>query len=62
MNRCRQYFNKPAFDKLLPDPLPAPHQRPYTLLVDLDGMFVASSWDVRLSLLFSRCLSTDSLH
>ncbi|GHJ88706.1 hypothetical protein NliqN6_5108 [Naganishia liquefaciens] len=39
------YFNKPAFDKLLPDPLPAPHQRPYTLLVDLDGMLVASSWD-----------------
>lgn len=39
------YFNKPAFEKLLPDPLPAPHQRPYTLLIDLDGFLVHSSWD-----------------
>jgi len=39
------YFNKPAFEKLLPDPLPAPHQRPYTLLIDLEGFLVHSSWD-----------------
>lgn len=38
-------FSKPAFDVLLPDPLPPPHQRPYTLLVDLDDMLVHSSWD-----------------
>ncbi len=44
-----QYFNKPAFEKLLPDPLPAPHQRPYTLLIDLDGFLVHSSWDVSVS-------------
>jgi hypothetical protein len=44
-----QYFNKPAFKTLLPDPLPAPHQRPYTLLVDLEGMLVTSTWDVSCS-------------
>ncbi|ORX35097.1 hypothetical protein BD324DRAFT_582622 [Kockovaella imperatae] len=38
-------FNKPAFKTLLPDPLPPPHQRPYTLLVDLEGMLVSSTWD-----------------
>ncbi|KAL1407278.1 mitochondrial inner membrane protein required for protein import [Vanrija albida] len=38
-------FSKPAFTQLLPDPLPPPHQRPYTLLVDLDGLLVHSSWD-----------------
>jgi len=41
-----QTFNKPAFEKLLPDPLPAPHQRPYTLLIDLEDMLVHSAWDV----------------
>lgn len=41
-----QYFNKPAFSKLLPDPLPPPHQRPYTLLIDLEGFLTHSSWDV----------------
>lgn len=39
------YFNKPAFDKLLPDPLPPPHQRPYTLCIDLDDLLVSSTWD-----------------
>ncbi|WVQ82805.1 hypothetical protein IAT38_004937 [Cryptococcus sp. DSM 104549] len=39
------YFNKPAFSSLLPDPLPPPHQRPYTLLIDLEGLLVHSSWD-----------------
>jgi import inner membrane translocase subunit TIM50 len=39
------YFSKPAFKLLLPDPLPPPHQRPYTLLVDLEDMLVHSSWD-----------------
>ncbi|ORY26471.1 HAD-like domain-containing protein [Naematelia encephala] len=38
-------FNKPAFKTLLPDPLPPPHQRKYTLLVDLEGMLVSSTWD-----------------
>ncbi|OAV94656.1 hypothetical protein PTTG_05142 [Puccinia triticina 1-1 BBBD Race 1] len=39
------YFNKPAWNPLLPAPLPEPHGRPYTLLVDLDDLLVHSSWD-----------------
>lgn len=39
------YFSKPAFKHLLPDPLPPPHQRPYTLLVDLEDLLVHSEWD-----------------
>ncbi|OXB39670.1 mitochondrial import inner membrane translocase subunit TIM50 [Cryptococcus neoformans] len=39
------FFNKPAFQTLLPDPLPPPHQRPYTLCIDLEGLLVHSSWD-----------------
>ncbi|BEI83532.1 hypothetical protein CcaverHIS002_0401360 [Cutaneotrichosporon cavernicola] len=38
-------FSKPAFTKLLPDPLPPPHQRPYTLLVDIEDLLVHSTWD-----------------
>ena len=48
-DRFTQTFNKPAFDKLLPDPLPAPHQRPYTLLIDLEDMLVHSAWDVSIT-------------
>ncbi|KAH9819595.1 HAD-like domain-containing protein [Melampsora americana] len=39
------YFNKPAWNPILPPPLPEPHGRPYTLLVDLDDMLVHSGWD-----------------
>ncbi|KAH9445200.1 hypothetical protein MJO28_005386 [Puccinia striiformis f. sp. tritici] len=39
------YFNKPAWNPLLPAPLPEPHGRPYTLLIDLDDLLVHSSWD-----------------
>ncbi|TXT13146.1 hypothetical protein VHUM_01547 [Vanrija humicola] len=38
-------LTKPAFKKLLPDPLPPAYQHPYTLLVDLDGLLVRSQWD-----------------
>jgi hypothetical protein len=57
----KQYFNKPAFDKLLPDPLPAPHQRPYTLLIDLEGFLVHSSWDVSSCLFFPSCTALTTL-
>ncbi|KAM0792701.1 hypothetical protein ACM66B_002481 [Microbotryomycetes sp. NB124-2] len=40
------YMNKPAWDPLLPPPLPEPHYRPYTLVVDLDDMLVHSGWDI----------------
>ncbi|KAF8655081.1 hypothetical protein AX16_003246 [Volvariella volvacea WC 439] len=39
------FFNKPAWEELLPPPLPAPHQRPYTLLIDLDDLLITSVWD-----------------
>ncbi|KAK8844795.1 hypothetical protein IAR55_006645 [Kwoniella newhampshirensis] len=45
MSELFDYFNKPAFKTLLPDPLPPPHQRPYTLVIDLEGLLVHSSWD-----------------
>ncbi|KAG8850006.1 mitochondrial inner membrane protein required for protein import [Serendipita sp. 411] len=38
-------FSKPIWDKLLPDPLPAPYQRQYTLLISIDDLLVASTWD-----------------
>lgn len=41
-----QYLNKPAWEPLIPPPLPEPHFRPYTLVVDLDDLLVHSSWDV----------------
>ncbi|KAL4399752.1 mitochondrial inner membrane protein required for protein import [Malassezia pachydermatis] len=40
----REGVNKPVWDVLLPDPLPYPYSRPYTLVVDLDQLLVASSW------------------
>lgn len=45
MTELFDFFNKPAFKTLLPDPLPPPHQRPYTLCIDLEGLLVHSSWD-----------------
>ena len=39
-----QYFNEPAFEKLLPPPAPEPYRRPYTLLLDLDELLIHSEW------------------
>jgi len=39
------YFNKPAWDPLLPEMLPPPHQKPYTLILSLDDLMIHSSWD-----------------
>ncbi|KAH7885179.1 HAD-like domain-containing protein [Phlebopus sp. FC_14] len=39
------YFNKPAWTELLPPPLPAPHQKPYTLLLSMDDLLITSIWD-----------------
>ncbi|KII95425.1 hypothetical protein PLICRDRAFT_25908 [Plicaturopsis crispa FD-325 SS-3] len=38
-------FNKPQWSELLPPPLPAPHQKPYTLLLSIDDLLVTSQWD-----------------
>lgn len=40
----REGLSKPVWDKLLPDPLPFPYSRPYTLVVDLDQLLVSSTW------------------
>lgn len=37
-------LNAPKWEKLLPDPLPYPYSRPYTLVVDLDELLVHSHW------------------
>jgi len=42
--QCVQYLNKPAWDPLLPPPLPEPYYRPYTLVIDLDDMLIHSAW------------------
>ncbi|GAA5998163.1 protein translocase subunit TIM50 [Rhodotorula paludigena] len=40
------YLNKPAWDPLLPPPLPEPHYRPYTLVIDLEDMLTHDKWDL----------------
>ena len=37
-------LNAPVWEKLLPDVLPFPYSRPYTLVVDLDDLLVHSNW------------------
>lgn len=40
-------FREPAWEELLPPPMPPPHQKPYTLLLSIDDLLVTSTWDVR---------------
>eukprot|EP00835_Amoeboradix_gromovi_P003136 NODE_197_length_15379_cov_0.485602.p4 type:complete len:414 gc:universal NODE_197_length_15379_cov_0.485602:6349-5108(-) len=39
------YFTNPVTSKLLPDPLEAPYQPKYTLVISLDDLLVKSEWD-----------------
>ncbi|KAJ1509351.1 mitochondrial inner membrane protein required for protein import [Coelomomyces lativittatus] len=39
------YYQAPAYDRLLPDPLPYGYQKPYTLVINMNEMLIASSWD-----------------
>ncbi|KAF9921953.1 mitochondrial inner membrane protein required for protein import, partial [Modicella reniformis] len=41
----RARMANPIWDKLLPDPLPAPYQQPYTLVINLDNTLIHSTWD-----------------
>ncbi|KAF9930035.1 mitochondrial inner membrane protein required for protein import [Linnemannia zychae] len=41
----RNSMSNPIWDKLLPDPLPAPYQQPYTLVINLDNTLIHSTWD-----------------
>lgn len=36
------------WDKLLPEPLPEPYRRAYTLVINLDETLVKSTWDVSI--------------
>lgn len=38
-------FTEPLWPELLPPPLPAPMQKPYTLLLSIDDLIVTSTWD-----------------
>ncbi|SAM01638.1 hypothetical protein [Absidia glauca] len=37
-------MHQPMWDQLLPDPLPEPYRRPYTLVINLDETLVYSTW------------------
>lgn len=39
------YYEEPVFDKLLPDPLPAEFQAPYTLVLGLEDLLIHTEWD-----------------
>ena len=41
-----QVFADPSSEKLLPDILPPPYQRPYTLVLELNGVLIHSEYDV----------------
>lgn len=39
------YYEEPVFEKLLPDPLPAEYQAPYTLVLGLEDLLIHTEWD-----------------
>ncbi|KAI7865598.1 HAD-like domain-containing protein [Spinellus fusiger] len=41
----QQKMSEPIWDNLLPDPLPEPYRRPYTLVINLNETLVYSTWD-----------------
>ena len=41
-----QNYTEPSSEKLLPDHLPYPYQRPYTLIIDLNDVLIHSEYDV----------------
>ncbi|KAK9470008.1 HAD-like domain-containing protein [Dipodascopsis tothii] len=43
-NEFFEYYHEPAFDELLPPPVPEPYQRPYTLVLGLDDLLIHSEW------------------
>eukprot|EP00842_Homolaphlyctis_polyrhiza_P005801 jgi/Hompol1/6221/HPOL_004890-RA len=45
LNDTYKYWMEPGNKKLLPDPLPAPHQMPYTLCIELNDSLVHLIWD-----------------
>ncbi|GAC96900.1 phosphatase [Pseudozyma hubeiensis SY62] len=44
LNAMYEDYNKPLFEQLLPDPLPFPYSRPFTMVIDIDDLLVHSEW------------------
>jgi len=44
LSNVSEEYSRPVWEVLLPDPLPSPYQRPYTLVLDLDDLLIHSSW------------------
>lgn len=42
---ARNFFSKPAHEKLLPQLLPPPYQRPYTLIIEMSDILIHSEYD-----------------
>ncbi|TPX71162.1 hypothetical protein SpCBS45565_g01282 [Spizellomyces sp. 'palustris'] len=45
LKKWRSDITSPALEKLLPDPLPVPYQRPLTLCIELNEALVHLEWD-----------------
>ncbi|KAF8419879.1 putative mitochondrial translocase complex component [Tirmania nivea] len=45
INDITTYYEEPVFEKLLPDPLPAEYQPPYTLVLGLEDLLIHTEWD-----------------
>ncbi|OUM68678.1 hypothetical protein PIROE2DRAFT_19807 [Piromyces sp. E2] len=43
--QIKKLTEEPKVSKILPDELPAPHNQPFTLFINLDDILVKSSWD-----------------
>ena len=46
----KRSFTEPSSEKLLPDHLPYPYQKPYTLIIELKDVLLHSDYDVRIIL------------
>ncbi|RUS24634.1 HAD-like domain-containing protein, partial [Jimgerdemannia flammicorona] len=44
-NELHSSLTNPIWDKILPEPLPDPYQRPFTLVINLDETLIYSTWD-----------------
>ncbi|ODV83220.1 hypothetical protein CANARDRAFT_100646 [[Candida] arabinofermentans NRRL YB-2248] len=47
LNGVTDVFNEPAYNDLLPDPMPEPYRHPLTLVLELDDLLVHSTWDYK---------------
>ena len=48
-----QSFTEPSSAKLLPDELPPPYQRPYTVVLELNDILIHTEYDVSNDIVFT---------